>query len=634
MATSRERDEAKAEALAKYDEDRKDHDRFVTDAEKCYRAYRGQIEIASEAAQWTNKKHPPYVFQIIETMVGALVDPRPRWRLTPSARFSAPPEVAAMRDAAAQLELLLRQQRAAPGLLRDQRAHRLQALITRLTAHKTWWRFEERDTERNVAYSEELLDDYGQPIGQVDRVRREKRTEVVHDDPVAEIVDVRHLLWPQHATSPEAAPHITHRLYYSLDELRRRECKTNQGKFHDGPCRGGIYHNISELGKQDGGGDAVVASKQAQGLFDYRPHPDDIEVLEFWHRHKDGSVWLTVVANHTQLLRYGPSPFEHDKLPFVVCSGLPYPFRIQGISDVEQIMEMQEMMWTLSNQRLDNLQLVNNAIILLREDVDDPDAFEFYPGARNLVSDPQQVTMWTPDVRVASVSIEAEQMLKQDLQAISGGMPWLSGDNTSTDSGTATEASILTNLAQRRVAAKKQFFLEADAEVGNQFIALNDQFLSEQRWIERVGSEGEAGWALIDPDSFREYRFRIELEAHDESLMRQERRAEKQALLQTAANTAPIFSAYSQAGIGPALNLRAFMDDFLEAHDVRDKDRYYINRPAPAPPGGQQQAANGQPQQAQPTAPQATDVNSPSNAFSQSPVAALQQMLAQSGPTQ
>jgi hypothetical protein len=63
-------------------------------------------------------------------------------------------------------------------------------------------------------------------------------------------------------------------------------------------------------------------------------------------------------------------------------------FRIAGVSEVELIRETQEILWTLLNQRLDNLQLINNAIVLLRDDIDDPDSFDFYPGARNLVSDP------------------------------------------------------------------------------------------------------------------------------------------------------------------------------------------------------------------------------------------------------
>jgi hypothetical protein len=45
-----------------------------------YRAYRGVIEQRSKAADWTSKLHPPYVFQVVETLTANVVDPRPRWR--------------------------------------------------------------------------------------------------------------------------------------------------------------------------------------------------------------------------------------------------------------------------------------------------------------------------------------------------------------------------------------------------------------------------------------------------------------------------------------------------------------------------------------------------------------------------
>jgi hypothetical protein len=49
---------------------------------------------------------------------------------------------------------------------------------------------------------------------------------------------------------------------------------------------------------------------------------------------------------------------------------------------MELIEQLQEILWELMNQRLDNVELINNAIMLIRTDVDDPDAFEHYPGAR------------------------------------------------------------------------------------------------------------------------------------------------------------------------------------------------------------------------------------------------------------
>jgi len=629
-------EEAGKKALDAFEEDRKPHEKAVSEMERHYRAYRGVLEGGSEADTWNTKHHPPLAFQILETVVAGLTDPKPRWSLVPKARFTTPPEVADVRAAAAQLELLLASQRKSSSFMRDQRIHRLQALICRLTARKVSWDYQLRPYNDWESYEEPVYDDVGFEIGSVSKMRQITGQEVVKDDPKSEVVDVRHLIIPAHATSFESAPRVTHRLYLPFDEIKRRECKVNGGKHHEGPCEGGYYHDVDKLKDKERGSSASEAAKQAGELFSYAPHPDDIELLEHWSINEDGSKELTVLGNKEINLRHRESPYNHGKFPFIVSTGTPYPFRVHGISDVEQIMELQEMIWSFSSQRMDNVKLVNNAIVLLREDTDDPDAFEFYPGARNLVADPEQVQMWSPDIRVAEVSLSAEAMLKQEMESVSGGSQWLSGDQSMNSGGTATEASLLTTLAQRRVAAKRQFFLEADAEEGQHYIDLNDQFLHEERYLQIVGREGFEGWKLINPAVFREFAFQIEIEGADESMMREQRQASKQALYQTAVAAAPVHHA-----VGQPLNLKAFMDDMLDAHDVRDKERYYAAAPqpaleeqqspsqAPAEPGTGAEGAGGI------TNPElAAGLLSPSSEESLSPVEPMQQMGAMSGPTQ
>lgn len=83
------------------------------------------------------------------------------------------------------------------------------------------------------------------------------------------------------------------------------------------------------------------------------------------------------------------------------------------------------------------------------------------------------------------------------------------------------------------------------------------------------------------------------------------------------------------------LNLDAFWEDFLEAYDVSDVDRYFTAKappqqmPGPQQPQGPTTDVGGGPGGV--TSPLATDQNAPSNAFSQSPVAALQRLHALSG---
>jgi hypothetical protein len=394
-------------------------------------------------------------------------------------------------------------------------------------------------------------------------VRPSAAHEVVCDDPCAEVIDVRDLILHQAAVSVEKALRITHRVFYTFDELKRLEQQ-------------GVYENVDLL-KESRDVSTEILSQRERDLFDVDRTKDKIEVIEQWRVQPDGSLKVISVGNRKVELRNKPNPFWHGRYPFQVCSGTPDLFRIPGISDIEAIEQLQEMMWTLQNQRIDNLQLLNNAIVLIADDVDDPDLFEFAPGEKWLVSRPDQVSFLKVDPMTAQLSLQAESQLKADLQAISGGAPWLSGDNTSANANTATEASLLTTMAQRRVAAKKQFYIQDDAKVGEMFLLLDQQFLTEPRYVDIVGMNGSDGYDIIDPANFRDLDLKIDVEALDESLMRQERKAESTAKLQVALQAAPLFAAIPGT---PGLNLQAFMDDVSGRERCCEQGQVLLDRAA------------------------------------------------------
>ena len=81
---------------------------------------------------------------------------------------------------------------------------------------------------------------------------------------------------------------------------------------------------------------------------------------------------------------------------------MPDAFQIPGISVVEALAQLQEMLWTLQNQRLDVVRMLANLITLIRSDVDDPEAFEWAPNAQWFVEDPGQVDTLKIDPTVAN----------------------------------------------------------------------------------------------------------------------------------------------------------------------------------------------------------------------------------------
>lgn len=601
-----------------FDQDLKTHNNFSQEVDKRYRAYRGVIERRSQASTWNNRQHPAYVLQIIETMIASALDMSPRWQIKARPKMGSPAQIQAEMDGAKAMEILLSEQLDIDHFSEKQRPFAMQGFIAGLTVAKNYWRYSEANRKSLAIRQVPIEDMPGLSLPQIQAV---EGTQILHDNPTMEIVDVRDFIWHEAATSLEKAMRVTHRVWMSMDELRQLEAA-------------GTYVNVDQLtDTKDYSGNL---SSREQELFKTNRSKNQVEVLEQWFYDR-GEIWVVTIGNRKVCLTPGhkakPNPFWHGQYPFVVTSSMPDLFRLPGISEVEVVQELQEMLWTLMNQRLDNLQLLNNAIAIIRSDVDDPDAFIFAPGERWLVDDPNQVKFLETPPITAELALQAESGIKSDLQNISGGMPMISGSDQQMDSNTATAASIFTSLAQRRLAAKKQNYVWAYNRVGEQWIALNQQFIREPKAVEIVGPDGGPLIHEVDP-MLIQGRYFIKGEMMEESMMRQERRAEAQAKLQVAVAAALPF-AQSQT----PLNLKAFMDDYLDAYGVQDTNRYYSaanplpNMQQPPQPGGGQ-GAPGPPQPGAPvgaTAPQATDVNSPSNAFSQSPVAASQQMGAMAG---
>jgi hypothetical protein len=173
---------------------------------------------------------------------------------------------------------------------------------------------------------------------------------------------------------------------------------------------------------------------------------------------------------------------------------------------------------------------------------------------------------------------------------------------------------------------KKQLTKWAARRTGEQWLSLNQQMIQHDKYVPIIGRDGELAMEAISP-LIIQGRYQIDVEQMDESLLRQERLGEAQARLQVAVQAAPVFSA-----VGQPLNLKAFLDDYLQAADIDDTNKYYSAAPPPqAPPTLPGQAPPGPQGPGGVTAPQAADYSSPSNAFSMSGTQALAQSLASRG---
>lgn len=593
------------QCMSDFDEDSSHHDIWINKVDKWYKSWRGDLDFRSDAAQWRTKFHPPYLLQIIETLCAGVIDPTPKWKVVARPRMDTPQSMHTVTEGAKALQYLLQYQRDVEQMILKQRPHRLQGLIAGLSVWKTRW-----ETIEESATTQEQTVEYDEATGTPRLVQQTVDTSrIIKDGPCVDVVDVRDFIWPESARNIPEAPRIFHRNWMDFDFLKKLEAA-------------GYYSNVDQL-KETKSFTEQLASRE-QDLFSVDRTKDKIEVLECWI---EGGERVVTIANRKVLLRDKPNPFRHGSFPFIACSPIPELFRIPGVSIVELVCDLQEMLWTIQGQRLDNLELINNAIVLLPEDTLDETGFVFAPGEQWLVPSKDAAGVLQMPTFPAEISLNAENLIKADIQNIPGASPALLGQ-TAEGTQTATEVSLLTNLAQRRLASQKFQFTYADTQVAEHWISLNQQFLSEDQYISIVGADGEEGFMVIHPEDFRDGNFYIEIAQLDESLIRQERLAEAQARLTVAAQVAPILVQTPNP-----VNIRAFVEDYLEAAGVQDMDRYFTQNQGMMGGGmpNLNQATGAEPSANGGSAPQATDANSPSNQFSQSPAAMMQQFLATQG---
>jgi hypothetical protein len=262
-----------------------------------------------------------------------------------------------------------------------------------------------------------------------------------------------------------------------------------------------------------------------------------VEIIERWSNDR-----LLVIANRTVVIRDEPNPFLHGKIPFVIATGSPKLFRIEGRSVADFIGDLQSMLWEFQNQKVDNARLMNNAVVLIRDSMEDSKRFQVYPGARWPVMHPQDVKFWEPNSQILQNGTEIEANIKEDILNLSGAVAYLSGASTeSIDNKTATGIQIVNNGAQKRILRLKQQGLFGLERYFNLHIKCNQQLLSEPKMLRIQQKYGGHDWIKVDPATLAgTYEYRIR--STTESLNRAEKRAEISTMLQVVMSNAPILA--------------------------------------------------------------------------------------------
>jgi hypothetical protein len=569
-----------------------------------YDAYKAIVATVSDAAQWTSKLYPPYIMHIVETSLASMVDDKLRYRIRPRATLETyfdPGAGERARLGAEAHQILFDWQVKQSKLQAELRPFVLQNAIAGLTVAKTLWTEREERRRQLAAVEEPLFDEQDQPIygpdgQQLTRVRLEEQVKMitVYDGPVTETRDLHDFMWHESATKLENARYLVDRVWVSPEDF----WKGYSGEHPTwGESRGGWTEKKARqiLGSAPDYSDDHADRWGEKGT--RQTTKDLIEVCEVWDQVRKT---VTTIVNRAVLASHKEKyPFFFETPPFVACTTQSDLFKVVGISQVEKAMPLQKMIWDVMNQRLDNLRLINNAIFFFRPDLEDPDAYEFEPGAQWPLEDPTQVGQWQPNPIPAEISLGAEALMKGDMQNLAGGFPFSSGtDSQYVDQKTATGASIVTQIAQRSIDMSKKAIYEAWEQVGQQRMVLNQQFIREPTIAPVLGVDDQETLEIIMPELLQGD-FNFEIEPIADALAKQEEQASGQALFQLGLAAVPVFAGLAAQGQARMINVDALWEDVLKSFGKEDKERYFkSSAPAimpPGPGGAEGQAAPGTP---------------------------------------
>jgi hypothetical protein len=628
------------EAIGYYLDCQDFHQDFLKGVKQRSDAYHAMKDVKRDPSYmgWRNAHFAPYVQHIVDSTLASMVEDRIRFTIKarPTLEDLYDPTYAETVEKGAHAhQILMDWQNSMSKFTRMQRPFLLQNAIAKLTVAKTYWFTKEERRKRLVVEEEHLLDDFGEPI--IDHVsgmprttkslKTETRAVTVYDGPMTEVIDIFDWGWEKGATSLQNAHYVWHRTWASWDEL--------ESEFGDdggyGPDNGGwtLKQVRDVVGSSETPEDTDTNGtrwSQKENTHDWKR----LEVVELWNlRTKE----VTTFVGRRALLAHKQFPFFHNDTPFTVCTTQPDLFSFTGISQVEKVQALQELLWKIQNQSVDNLELINNAIVIFNPALESASSLQFYPGAAWPVEDPELVKMWSPNPMPAEISLNREGLLKGDMQNVAATFPFSSGAESQTvDQKTATGASIVSNLAQRSIDMAKQPMFEALQDIGQQRLILNQQFIRQEMAIPVIGLSGKEEYEELLPELLAgDYHY--ELEPMPDALAKQAEQAKATAMLQVFGQLAPIVLPLAQGGAAKMINFDKVIEHYLRANDIDNPQQFFIEKPPAAslqPQGGQAPPGASGPGGITGEGSISPDV-SPSAMISQSPETAGQRLQALQG---
>lgn len=357
----------------------------------------------------------------------------------------------------------------------------LPAIITGVSWVKTGWMYNERT--RWVKAQPYELAQTGQSFTQ-------KR--IVLDDRASDTVCHPYdVLEDPRAVTMETCGWIIHRTFMSVGQVHARQ----RMQRADGTWTG-VYENTQYVKGKGGHQRDRNLPNEIPAQVTARMKDDECEILELWHRELDRTI---TIANRHVVLRDVQMPYDHCDLPFQCVITHPDVMRLNGLSEVQALMGLQSMLWLIENQRLDNMRLSLDTVLLIRDTIENFDELVLEPGAKWPLQNPQSDVVPFQMQPPPLASMQDIEQLRGRLQSIlglgylGGADPNASGFDQNTASGLASLQEEANRRVDFRLSVVRSLFLKRNCD---QKLQLAQQFMTEP--LHAPQSDGDV-LGTIDP---------------------------------------------------------------------------------------------------------------------------------------
>ncbi|MBA2706129.1 MAG: hypothetical protein H0U60_20025 [Blastocatellia bacterium] len=315
----------------------------------------------------------------------------------------------------------------------------------------------------------------------------EETTVTDYDDPRIQNVNIYDFFFDPNATSVDDAEWVIHQYYSTVSELEAAN-QNEEKPVYD-------KKSLKELrdyadGKPRSDQEAYENERRAASGYTNTDHTRGkgrVKIWEMWSRDNDG-IKLCVIADEYLVLREGPSPYWHDKFPFIRFIDSSNTLEFYGKGEIEPVEKMVHALNTLMNQRITNLNQILSPVWKARGNVDDTE-LQFIPNSIIHLNDMNDVDILRQN-DVTGSSFQEQGVIIEQIQRALGVTDYTQG--LQTPGQTKAEVEIKTAQANARFSTKLLNFEEmALKRLGEIVYSLYQQYITSEKIVRVTGTKGE-----------------------------------------------------------------------------------------------------------------------------------------------